>query len=137
MSESEAATTRFCARIIGPLMLIVGAVVIARFDDIALMLPNLFQDTALLFVTGLFTLIAGLVLLAAHHHWNSAVAIAISLLGVLTVLRGVVLLTMPTLLSAVAASAMHAMPGALAVGALAMLIGMWLTHAGWLTRGKI
>lgn len=137
MTESEAAATRFCARVVGPLMLIIGAVVTARFDDIALILPGLLQDAPLLFVTGIFTLIIGLVLVAAHHHWSSATAILISLFGLLTILRGVILLTMPTLISAFATSVLRVAPAALLAGALAMAIGLWLSYAGWLARGKL
>ena len=46
----------------------------------------------LTFITGVFTLICGLTLFAAHHHWTSPPAIAITFLALLTMLRGVALL---------------------------------------------
>ena len=63
MTEAQAAATRVAARIIGPLMLIVGAIVIARMNDIALLIPGILADGPLAFVTGLFTLICAL-------HWK-------------------------------------------------------------------
>ena len=83
MTEAQAATTRFCARVIGPLMLIIGATVIARGDDLALIIPGIVGNAPLSFTTGMFTLIVGMVLFVAHHHWSSPVAIVISLLGAL------------------------------------------------------
>ncbi len=136
MTEPQAATTRFCARVIGPLMLIMGAVVIARFDDIALVLPAFFHDAPLVFVVGAVTLIAGLVLLAAHHHWSNATAVLITFFGVLTTLRGIVLLVAPGFIAAFAANAMRATPVAFIAGAIALLLGLWLTYAGWLARPK-
>ena len=134
MTESQAATTRFCARVIGPLMLIVGAVVIARFDTIAQMIPGILADEPLSFVTGIFTLIVGLVLFAAHHHWSSPTAILVSLLGLLTMLRGAILMLEPSLAADVATRMLDAGPGAWIAGGAAILIGLWLTYAGWLAK---
>jgi hypothetical protein len=133
MTEAQAAT-RFCARVIGPLMLIIGAIVLARFDDLVVMVPGVLQDAPLSFITGIFTLIVGLVLFAAHHHWNGVTAIIISLIGVLTVVRGVLLMTAPGLAADVAMTMMQAGPGAWIAGGVAILIGLWLTYAGWLAR---
>lgn len=135
MTESQAATTRFCARVIGPLMLIIGAIVIVRFDDIALLMPAILQDGALVFITGIFTLIVGLILVAAHHHWSSAAAIAISLIGLLTVLRGVLLMLAPDFLAGLATQMIAASPGVLIAGAVALLLGLWLTFVGWFAKG--
>jgi hypothetical protein len=131
MTESEAATTRFCARMIGPLMLIVGAVVLARFSDMALLIPAILQDGPLAFITGIFTLICGVVLIAAHHHWSSAAAIAISLLAVLTIIRGITLMVAPSFLTGLAHQFLNLGPGALIAGAIALIIGAWLTFVGW------
>jgi len=99
MSDTEAAATRFCARAIGPLMLIIGAIVIARFSDVALLMPAILQDGPLSFVTGIFTLICGCVLFASHHHWTSATGIIISLLALLTIVRGITLMLLPDMLA--------------------------------------
>jgi hypothetical protein len=134
MTEAQAATTRFCARVVGPLMLIIGAIVIIRFDAIARIVPAILQDGPLAFVTGIFTLICGVVLLAAHHHWTSAPAIVISLLGVLTIVRGVTLMFAPSFLAGLANQVLNLGPGALIAGAVALLIGAWLSFVGWFAK---
>ena len=135
MTEAQAATTRFCARVLGPLMLIIGATVIARGDDLALIIPAIAGDGPLSFTTGVFTLIVGMVLFVAHHHWSSPVAIVISLLGALTILRGVVLMFSPSFLAALAAAATGGgAVGVMIFGAIALLIGAWLTFAGWFAK---
>ncbi len=134
MTPSQAATTRFCARVIGPLMLIIGAIVIARFDVIALVIPAILQDSPLAFITGMFTLIVGMVLFAAHHHWSGATAVIISILGLATIVRGVLLMLAPSL---AASFATHALSGGGApwiAGSVAVLIGAWLTYAGWFAK---
>jgi hypothetical protein len=134
MTDPQAATTKFCARVIGPLMLIVGAVVLARAGDMVLLIPAILQDGPLTFITGVFTLICGLVLLAAHHHWASAPAIVISLLGVLTIIRGLTLLFAPSFLTGLVHQFLNLGPGALIAGVIALLVGAWLTFVGWFAK---
>ena len=134
MTEAQAATTRFCARIIGPLMLIIGAAVIIRFDAIAAIIPALFEDAPLLFITGVFTLIAGAILFAAHHHWTSPAAIVISLLGVLTLVRGAVFIAAPDFLASIATQAVQAQPALWIAGGVVLLAGLWLAYVGWLSK---
>jgi hypothetical protein len=134
MTESQAAATRFCARAIGPLMLIIGAVVIARAGDMVMLIPGILGDGPLTFITGIFTLICGLVLLSTHHHWSSPPAIAISLLGVLTIVRGITLLFAPSLLTGLTHQILNLGPGAIVASIVALLIGAWLTFVGWLAK---
>lgn len=134
MTETQAAATRFSARVVGPLILIVGAVILVRFGDMALLIPGILGDGPLTFITGVFTLICGLVLIAAHHHWNSAPAIAISLLAVLTIVRGITLLFAPSFLTGLVHSFLNLGPGALVAGAVALILGAWLTFVGWFAK---
>lgn len=136
MNETQAAATRFCARVIGPLMLIIGAIVIVRFNELTLLMPAILQDGPLAFVTGIFTLICGCVLVAAHHHWNSATAIVISLIGLLTLVRGVTLMLAPAYLTDLALQFVNAGPGVIAAGAMAILIGLWLSVVGWFAKPR-
>lgn len=136
MTESQAATTRFCARVIGPLMLIIGAVVIVRFDDLALMIPAITGDAPLAFITGIFTLIVGMVLFAAHHHVGNLTAIVITILGGLTIVRGVSLMLAPDIIASLANTALRYGPPVMIAGAIALLIGAWLTYAGWFAKPR-
>lgn len=134
MTEAQANTTRFCARVIGPLMLIIGAIVVLRFEDLMLMMPAILQDAALSFITGILVLVIGLVLVAAHHHWTSPVAIAVSLIGLLTVLRGVLLMLAPDMLAGFANQMLNTGAAPWIAGAIAILLGLWLTWAGWVAK---
>lgn len=134
MTETQAAATRFAARVVGPLLLIFGAVVIARAADLVLLIPAIFGDGPLTFITGIFTLICGVVLLAAHHHWNSAPAIAISLIGALTIVRGVVLLFAPSFVTGLAHNLLNLGPGAIIAGVVTLILGAWLSFVGWFAK---
>lgn len=134
MTESQTAITRFCARVVGPLLILVGAVVLARFNDMVLLIPGILGNGPLTFITGVFTLICGLTLFAAHHHWTSPPAIAITLLALLTLIRGVTLLFAPSLLTGLVHTFLNLGPGALIAGAVSLVIGAWLTFVGWFAK---
>ena len=130
MTEAQAAATRFCARVLGPVLLIFGAVIIARFDALTLMIPAILQNSAQSFVVGMFTLILGMVLFVAHHHWSSATAILISLIGLLTIVRGTLLMLIPNLAASAATSVLSAGAAPWIAGGVSMLVGVWLTYYG-------
>ncbi|MBX3431016.1 MAG: hypothetical protein KF779_15635 [Hyphomonadaceae bacterium] len=134
MTESKTATTQFCARIVGPLLVVVGAVVLARWNDMQMLIPGILGDGPLAFITGVFTLICGLTLFAGHHHWTTPPAIVISLLAILTIVRGVVLLFAPSFLTGLVHTFLNLGPGALLAGAISLLIGAWLTFVGWFRK---
>lgn len=135
MTEAEVATTRFCARIVGPLLFIVGAVVLARFDDFTLIIPAILRDSPLAFITGVFTLIAGLALAAGHHHFGSLAATVITIIGVLTIIRGVSLMLAPDLIAGIATAALDSGALVIGAGAVAALVGAWLAFVGWFAKG--
>ena len=53
----------------------------------------------------------------------------------LTVVRGVILMTAPGFASEFATKALASGPGAWVAAGIAIAIGLWLTWAGWFTRG--
>lgn len=126
--------TRTLARVVGPYMLVIGATLLTRqslFND---MLPAFMADPALVLSTGAFTLIVGLVMLAAHHHWSSAAASVITLTGFAASLKGAWLMMAPEW-GAATTEAMVAAPWTLtAAAAFELLLGAWLTFVGWFAK---
>jgi hypothetical protein len=126
--------TRTLARIAGPYMLVIGATLLTRqslFND---MLPSFMDNAALVLSTGAFTLILGLTMLTAHHHWSSAPAIAITLIGFGAALKGAWLMIAPEW-GAATTEAMVAAPWALtAAAAFELFLGAWLTFVGWFAK---
>jgi hypothetical protein len=134
VTESQAATTRFCARVAGPFLILIAVTVFVRYDTLPLLLPSLLQDAPLVLVTGMWTAMLGLIVLSAHHHFGSPAAGAITVLGIVLVLRGTLLLVMPETLIAVGGAFVRAPPIMYIVTALTLLLGAWLTFVGWFAR---
>lgn len=134
MTDSQRAITRGFARALGPFLILFGAAIAARSAEIGMLAAGFFQDNALALVTGAFTLAAGCAMLAAHHHFNSLPAIVVSIFSIITTLRGLVLLAAPGLIAPFAAN-LGAGPGVILIpAAIAVLIGVYLTFAGWFAK---
>ena len=92
------ARTRAFARVIGPFLVIVPAIIAVRAPRTSMgrYLSAFFENAALVWVTGCMPL-GGLLIIAHHQYWSSLAAILISLLGWFVALRGVTLLVAPQL----------------------------------------
>jgi hypothetical protein len=85
----------------------------------------------LVWVTGAFTLLSGLVVVALHQQWKGAAAIIVSALGWLTTIKGFVIMAFPgsytSLANMMTAGSTLFIADAILVG----LIGLYLTYVGW------
>jgi len=134
LTEAQALTTRFCARVAGPFLLLIALMVFTRYDTLEMLLPSLQQNAALVMVAGVWTALLGLIVFTAHHHFNSLAAATISVLALMLVLRGALLLLQPEALIAVAGGFVDAPPVMYAATGLTFLLGAWLTFVGWVAQ---
>lgn len=137
MSDYDPAVrTRTLARIVGPYLVITAATLFARQDTLPAFLSGFMQDGPLVLVTGAFTLMACLTMITSHHHWTSASASVISLIGIGGALKGASLMAAPQL-GADMTAALAGMPSVLlgAIG-LELLAGIWLSYVGWLSPAR-
>jgi hypothetical protein len=124
--------TRTLARVVGPCLVAVGAALYLRGDTMPEFLFAFMQDSALVFVAGVFTLMAGLGVLSAHRHWSSISAAMISFIGVAAALKGASLMIAPSF-GAELTDAVVRRPIILqAAVCLELLLGLWLCFVGWM-----
>lgn len=127
--------TRMFARVMGPYMVIIAAVVALRPDDMRAMLSKFEADPVLSFVTGVFTLLFGLVIIALHPYWRGGAAIIVSVVGWLLAAQGLLLVAGSHAYFAVASSAVDTMgwahAGAAAEVLIVLFLGLYLAVIGW------
>jgi len=128
------ARTRAFARVIGPFLVIVPAIIAVRMPNIGTLLTAFFENPMLVWLVGAMLLFGGLLIIAHHQYWSGASAIMISLFGWFLALRGVVLLAAPQLIARGAAAAMNMLPLARVFFGFLVLIGLWLTFVGWIAK---
>ena len=133
VSERSEARTRMFARVIGPFLVILTATAIFRAPQVWEHASDYGTDPLLLWATGAFTLLAGLVVVALHPYWRGAAAIFVSVTGWITALKGFALTVFPDAGMSTANIAMHAEGWTRVAYVAFALIGLYLTYVGWVT----
>jgi hypothetical protein len=128
------ARTRAFARVIGPFLAIVPAIIAVRAQNMGAILTAFFANEALVWIAGGLLLFAGLLIIAHHQYWSSVAAILISLFGWFLALRGLALLAAPQLIASGGAAGMNMMPIVQIGFGLLVLAGLWLTFVGWIAK---
>jgi hypothetical protein len=89
-------TSVFIARLIGPIMLVIGLAVFANQSAFREMAEEFLASRALIFLSGLLIMPVGLAIVLTHNIWAADGRVMITLFGWLNVIGGAVRLAAPT-----------------------------------------
>jgi hypothetical protein len=136
-TEEAIRRTAAFARVTGPFLVVVTAVIAIRLPTLDGLVHDLFANAVLPWMLGAIMLGCGLVIIAFHQYWYSLAAIVISLFGWFVALRGLALMALPSAIESGAGQTLNS-PGLL-LGArvfflLLTAVGGWLTFVGWVAR---
>ena len=92
-------TTLFLAQLIGPVMLAVGAGIFFSRDYYMKVYRHLENETLAVFVSGITALVIGIVMVMSHNVWSSLITYIISLVGWLSIAKGLLLIITPKTVS--------------------------------------
>jgi hypothetical protein len=130
--QTPAQSTLILARIIGPLLVAMGLAVVIRPSVFIGVVDSFAADAVTPLMWGFVGLLLGLVVLAFHRLWNTWTEIAITVIGVISVVRGLILLFIPTQAVAVARDLLGTAPFVVMLAAvLAAVLGGWLAYVGY------
>jgi len=84
-------TSRYIARLMGPVLLIIGIGVIAGLfvEGESYSMKEFIGSRALIFITGVLALLAGLAIVNAHNLWVPDWRVVVTVLGWLFILRSI------------------------------------------------
>ena len=91
-------TSLFLARLIGPVMLVIGLAVFANQRGFREMAEEFMASRALMFLAGLIIMPAGLAIVLTHNLWTADWRVLITIFGWLNVVGGAVRLFEPPFL---------------------------------------
>src|SRR6202158_2943748 len=89
-------TSVFIARLIGPVMLVIGLAVLTNQRAFREMAEECLRSRALLFLSGLIIMPVGLAIVLTHNIWAADGRVMITLFGWLNLIGGAVRLVAPT-----------------------------------------
>lgn len=126
-------TTLVAARILGPLFVIAGIVLITRPDRVLSSMGGFLTDPALMSLAAFVTLILGLTLVTFHQRWDTVTGIFITVTGWLFTVRGAIMLLAPDLILELA-NIIEQQRQVLPIGGcLIALLGVWFTYTGYIS----
>ena len=137
-------TSRYIARLMGPVLLIIGIGMVMGMltegDAYSSLLKEFIGSRALIFVTGVLALIAGLAIVNAHNLWVPDWRVVITVLGWLFILRGFMNLVFPITVQNLGDRMIASHPGVLAGAAVTIVLGAILSIMGyedlWLAKQR-
>ena len=125
-------TSILIARLIGPVLAVAGLAGLVNPKAVQELAREFLASRALIFITGVLTLVAGLAIVNAHNLWTAGWPVIITIFGWLAVLGGVVRMAFPAAIKPIG-EAMLAKAALLRVANGAWLVlGAYLMFVGYL-----
>ncbi len=122
----------FLARLIGPLLLAIGAGMLLNGTAFRTMAGQLLYAHALIYLSGVLTMLAGLAIINVHNLWTPDWRVVITVLGWFMVLGGVVRIVLPQEAGAVGLTLLTTSGVVPAFAIVVLLLGGWLSFMGYL-----
>jgi hypothetical protein len=128
-------TSRYIARLMGPVLLIIGIGMVMGMrtegDAYSSLLKEFIGSRALIFVTGVLALVAGVAIVNAHNVWEPDWRVVVTVLGWLFVLRGFMNLVFPETVQTLGDRMIASHAGVLAGAAVTIVLGAILSIMGY------
>lgn len=126
-------TSIFIARIFGLCYLIIGAGFVFNRKVFKQIMDDFGKNAALVFCSGLFTLVVGVVIILIHNVWVANWTVIITIIGWLAFIKGVGMIVFPNTVSKFT-QAYQKNEGLLIVHSIgALILGVVLTFFGFFT----
>jgi hypothetical protein len=130
--------TSFLSRLIGLYLILIALPMAMRREAMVAMVTSLLHDQAMLFVLGVIMLAAGLAMVLAHNIWSgSALAVMVTLIGWLILLKGLLFLFLPPETQAgLFLKELHYDQLFYLYAAISWIIGIYLTYGGFVSKTR-
>jgi hypothetical protein len=129
------ATSRYIARLMGPVLLVIGIGMVMGMltegDGYSSLLKEFIGSRALIFLTGMAALLAGVAIVNAHNLWVPDWRVVITVLGWLFILRGIMNLVFPIAVQNLGDRMIASHAGVLAGAAVTIVLGAILSIMGY------
>lgn len=125
-------TSIFLARLIGPMMLAVGAGLLIDQRAFKEMAAEFLASRTLLFLSGFLTLLGGLAIVNTHNVWELGWPVVITIIGWLAVIGGTVRIVWPSVAKSVGNRMLERAEAITAAGGFNLLLGVFLCYMGYL-----
>jgi uncharacterized membrane protein len=130
--QEDMANSTFLARLMGPLMLAVGIGVFVNGQVYRLLADEFLRSRALIYLSGLLTMTAGLAIVLTHNVWRADWPVIITILGWLALIGGAFRIIAPQGTERVGRAILKHKHGLSIAGVVWVAIGAVLCLVGYL-----
>jgi uncharacterized membrane protein len=125
------ATSIFLAKLIGPILAVIGIGMLVNGKVYRALVEEFLRSHALIYLSGLLTMTAGLALVLSHNVWAADWRVIITILGWLGTIGGAARIALPQQVEAIGRNIVK-QPMTLTVGGIAVLaLGALLCAVGY------
>ncbi len=125
-------TSLFLAQLIGPVLIVIGVGLLLKKTEFREMATDFLSSRALIFVSGLLTLVVGLAIVLTHNVWEFNWPVIITILGWLSVFGGVFRILFPDSVQSMGTSMLDKPAMMTVSGAIQIVLGLWLSYVGYM-----
>lgn len=126
--------SKFLAKSLGLYLTIVSIIMLINASEFLNLLNALIHNELLLFVTGFFTLIIGVLIVSGHNIWRWEYSLAITIIGWLTLIKGIILIAYPNFITQKSLGALQPSSQFYIGVVVNLLIGLLLCYFGFKRR---
>jgi uncharacterized membrane protein len=128
-------TSKYIARLMGPVLLLAGIGMALGLmhegESYSSLIKEFISSRALIFVTGVLALVAGLAIVSAHNLWVPDWRVIVTVLGWLLIVRGVVNIVFPAWAQTLGDRMVASPAGSVTGAAIAFVLGAILCIMGY------
>lgn len=123
--------SKFLAKVIGIYLVIVTLMMLTNMSQFLSNVNSLVNDAPLMFVTGFFTLILGILVVVSHNIWQWNWRVIITIFAWLALIKGAVMLVYPQLIDSVSYSFIQNTTIAYVTACVDLVLGLVLCYFGF------
>lgn len=123
--------SKFLSKVVGIYLVIISLVMLINMPQFLANINKLIHDATLMFVCGFFTIIIGILMVVSHNIWQWHWRVIITIIGWLSLVKGVSLLFYPQFIDSVSMHFIQNIPIAYATACLDLVLGLILLYVGY------
>jgi predicted lysophospholipase L1 biosynthesis ABC-type transport system permease subunit len=124
-------TSKYIARLIGPLFLVMGLGMMAEPDTVRALSAEFLSNLSLIYLAGMLALVAGLAIVNAHNRWVADWPVIITILGWLSIIGGVIRLLFPAQVQRLGVGLISNPHGVIVGGIIVLVLGAILSWVAY------
>lgn len=126
--------SKFLGKVLGVYLVILSVLMFVDTHQFTVYVTNLLHNPPLMFITGFFTLIIGILLVVGHNIWGWSWRLIITLIGWIVLVKGVSIIVYPHVIDRVTFYFVQDMSLAYASMGTNLVIGLILIYFGFRTE---